>query len=262
MTTLTNDGLLVAADLLGVQTLPGVLGVGPQQDSEAAWRAAQDLARAELRRAGLVDGYDDVRGELADALHVLARPERELIARSYGQTESRRMCLARNGSAHAVATRVGTAFDVRTTWADDSGAALAKPVLDMLGPCPAAAIGDFSAPAAELRPRLDAATDAAGFAQVALTLGVDDREAMEFGLAMASCRVRTEVVAYAHAEGAGTRSTGAVAIYDTERGRIVASPGSSADLTIWSTFTPGSDHRIAQAISALIDTLPGGRWMP
>lgn len=261
MTTVTNDGLLVLADLLGVQTLPGVLGVGPRQDSAAAWRAAREQARADLRRAGVVDDYDDVERELAEAVHILARPDREVVARSHDASGVRRMCLARSMSRHAVATRVGETLDVRTTWADDSGVALARPLLDLLGVCSAARFTAFSAPAETLRPRLDAATDAGAFAQVALTSGVEDRDAMEFGLAMASCRVRTEVVAYIHEDGVTTRSSGAVAIYDTERGRVVASPGVSADLVVWSTFTPGSDHRVAEAIAALVDMLPGGRRM-
>ncbi|WP_280504098.1 ESX secretion-associated protein EspG [Nocardia farcinica] len=262
MTTVTNDGMLVLADLLGVQTLPGVLGLGPRQDRAEDWLAARELAETELRQAGLVDDYDDVRRELAEAVQILARPERELVARSRDATGERRMSLAREGTRHAVATRAGEQLRVRTVWADDTGAALARPLLDMLGPCPAAEITAFSAPAEDLRPRLDAATDAAAFAQVARTYGVDDDEAMNFGLAMAGCLVRTEVVAYVHADGIATRSSGAVAIYDTGRGRIVASPGTSADLAVWSTFTPGSDHRVAEAIAALADTLPGGRWMP
>ncbi|WP_330233006.1 ESX secretion-associated protein EspG [Nocardia sp. NBC_00508] len=263
MPTMTNDGLLAASGLVGVQTLPLVLGVGPRQDSAEAWQEAQRQALTGLRASGLVDGYDELDSELAAALHALAQPDRELVARIYTETGPVRVCLARRGSAHAVAVRTGDAFDVRTAWADDDGAALARPVLAALGSCPPAEITSFSALSEELRDRLDGATSSSDFTQAVYALGVvDQRDAIEFGLAMSSCQAHAEIVAYAHEDGATLRSSGAVAVYDTTRGRIAASPGAAADRRVWSTFTPGSDHRIAQAISALVESLPGGRWMP
>ncbi|MBF6327521.1 ESX secretion-associated protein EspG [Nocardia transvalensis] len=262
MTTMTNDGLLAVSDLLGVQTLPLVLGVGPQQDSVEAWTAALGAAMDGLRHRGLVDRHDDVDAELAAALRILSQPERELAARLYTASGVRQVCLARQGGQHAVATRSGDTFEVTTTWADDDGAALARPVLEALGPCPPAAITSISAPADELRERLDAAVASSDYSQILYGLGAAERDAIEFGLAMADCHAHAEIVAYAYDDGVTIRSSGAVAVYDTSRGRIVASPGAAPDLRVWSTFTPGTDHRIAQAISALVESLPGGRWMP
>lgn len=263
MPTMTNDGLLAVSGLLGVQALPLVLGVGPEQDSAEAWRVAQQEAISDLRAAGLIDGYDEVETELATALRVLAQPDRELVARLYTGEGTIRVCLARRGIEHALAIRTGSVFDVRTVWADDSGAALARPLLGALGPCAPAPIAGFSALADELRDRFDGATTSSDFAQALYTLGVADQEnALEFGLAMSTCFAHAEIVAYAHRDGATTQSSGAVAVYDTSRGRLVAAPGTAQDLRVWSTFTPGSDHRIAQAVSGLIDSLPGGRWMP
>ncbi|MEV6273912.1 ESX secretion-associated protein EspG [Nocardia sp. NPDC051832] len=262
MTTMTNDGLLAVADLLGVQTLPLVLGVGPQQDSAEAWQAARQQAMAELRGAGLVTIYDDVATDLTEALFVLANPERELAARIYTESGVRQVCVARKGSRHAVGTRDGDNFEVGTMWCDGGGAALARPVLEVLGRSAAADIPSISSPIDELRERLDEATRSSDYADVFYGRGVAERDAIEFGLAMSSCYGHAEIVAYAYDEGVTTRTSGAVAIYDTSRGRIAASPGAAPDLRVWSTFTPGTDHRIAQAISALIETLPGGRWMP
>ncbi|MFI5717451.1 ESX secretion-associated protein EspG [Nocardia sp. NPDC051750] len=261
MTILTNDGLLAVAGLLNVQTLPLVLAVGPQQDSAAAWTAAQNEALAGLRRSGLVDGYDDVDTDLAAALHVLAQPDRELVARIHTGAGVRRACLARRGDRHAVATRVDDVLDVRTTWADATGAMLARPLLDVLGTCPPAAATSFSAPAETLRERLDGAADSRGYTQALYDLGVEERTAIEFGLALSTCTAYSEIVAYAHGEGVTHRSIGAVVVYDTERGRLVACPGTSPDQQLWSTFTPGSDHRIAEAVSALVHSLPVGGWM-
>ncbi|WSG58799.1 ESX secretion-associated protein EspG [Nocardia sp. NBC_01730] len=262
MPTMTNDGLLAVSGILGVQTLPLVLGVGPQQDSVQAWTAAQQEAIDGLRDSGLVDSYDEVDTDLAAALHILSQPDRELVARIHTEAGTRRVCLARRASKHAVATRIGDVFDVRTTWADDDGAALARPVLDALGACPPARTVSFSAPSDQLRERFDRAVESSDYTQVLYGLGIEERDAIEFGLAISSCFAHAEVVAYAYDDGATTQSSGAVAVYDTSQGRIVASPGASPDLRVWSTFTPGSDHRIAQAISALVRSLPGGRWMP
>ncbi|MGI5218904.1 ESX secretion-associated protein EspG [Nocardia sp. CA-290969] len=261
MATLTNDGLLAVTGLLDVQTLPLVLAVGPQQDSAAAWAAAQNEALAGLRRSGLVDGYGDVDTELAAALHVLAQPERELVARIHTGVGVRRACLARRGDRHAAAIRDGDTFDVRTTWADATGATLARPLLEALGTCPPAATTSFSAPAAALRERLDGATDSSGYTQALYELGVEERTAIEFGLALSTCTAYSEIVAYTHDDGVTHRSAGAVVVYDTERGRLVAGPGVSPDQQVWSTFTPGSDHRIAEAVSAVVHSLPVGGWM-
>ncbi|MFI6310223.1 ESX secretion-associated protein EspG [Nocardia fusca] len=261
MTILTNDGLLAVAGLLNVQTLPLVLAVGPRQDSATAWAAAQNEALAGLHRSGLVDGYDDVDTDLAAALHVLAQPDRELVARIHTGAGVRRACLARRGDRHAVATRVGDVFDVRTTWADATGATLARPLLDMLVPCPPAATTSFSAPSEALRERLDGAGDSSEYTQTLYELGVEERTAIEFGLALSTCTAYSEIVGYAHGEGVTHRSAGAVVVYDTGRGRLVAGPGTSPDQQVWSTFTPGSDHRIAEAVSALVHSLPGGGWM-
>jgi hypothetical protein len=261
MATVTNDGLLAVSGLLGVQTLPLVLGVGPRQDSVDAWHAAQAAALAALRDSGLVDSYDEVEPDLATALYILAQPERELAVRIHSGSGVRRVCLARRAEGHAAATRTDDDFEVRTVWSDEGGAALARPLLDALDPCPPANAAAFSVPSAALRERLDDATDAAGFTQAVYGLGVDERSAVEFGLAMSTCTGYTEIVAYAHGEGTTQRAPGAVAVYDTARGRLVASPGTSPDHELWSTFTPGSDHRIAEAVSALVRSLPAGGWM-
>jgi hypothetical protein len=279
MTTMTNDGLLAVAERLCVQTLPLVLSVGPQQDSFDEWAAAQQRAVAELVGAGVLDAEGDVEPDLADAMFTLAQPERELVARIYSTAPDAtpvvtRICLARRGEHHAVAVRTGDTFDVRTVWADGSGEALVRPLLDVLGPATPAEVVNFSALSTELSERLTAgdclqvarnntaAQTSADYADAVYALGVADRDATAYGLAFAACHTFAEIVAYAHLDGTTTRPPGAVAVYDTGRGRIVAAPGIAADQQVWSTVTPGTDHRIAQAISALIESLPGGRWLP
>jgi hypothetical protein len=276
MTTLTNDGLFAVAERLGVQTLPLVLAVAPHHDSYDDWQAAQERAVTGLTDAGVFDSYGEVSSDLAQALFVLTQPERELVARIYrtphpavsnrpGGADDRadvvRVCLARRGEDHAIAVRTGDDFDLQTFWSDGSGESLARPLLGALGTCTAAEIPDFSVLSQDLGERLSAASTASEYADACYALGVLDREATVLGLAFESCYAYAEIVAYTHQNGIATRTPGAVAVYDTARGRIIAIPGLAPDQQSWSTVTPGTDHRIAQAISALIEMLPGERWL-
>ena len=260
MTTLTNDALLAVAERLGIQTLPQVLAVGPQQDSYEEWRAARDRAVDELTAAGVFDAEGDVDPETAQALSVLAQPDRELVARGFAEDRRLRLCLARRGEQHALAARDGDTFEITTIWCDGSPEALARPLLAALGPAAPADVAGFSAPADELAGRLDTAEDTGDFADTIYALGVGDRDATVLAAAFASCRGFTEIVAYSHREGRTARAPGAVAVYDTARGRIAAAPMVSPDQQVWSTVTTGSDHRVMQAIATLLEGLPGGRW--
>ncbi|MFC9966104.1 ESX secretion-associated protein EspG [Nocardia ignorata] len=262
MTTLTTDGLLTLTDRLGVQTLPTVLAVWPQWETYDELLSAREHALAELRADGSVDAYGEVSSELSDALTALANPERELVVRVYGADETVRMSLVRRGERHAFAIRRGDDFEISSIWSDGSGAALARPILEGLGRCDAAQVESFSAPAGEVAQRLDGATESVDYADAVYALGVRGRDATAYGLAFGSCRSFAEIVAYAHEDGITTSSPGAVVVYDTAHGRIAAAPGSAPDQRAWSTVTPGTDHRVAQAIAGLVESLPGGRWMP
>ncbi|MEU1206775.1 ESX secretion-associated protein EspG [Nocardia sp. NPDC005825] len=261
MTILTNDGLIALAGHLGVQTLPLVLSVGPRQETHRDWQDAQEQARADLRARRIVDAHGDVDTDTATTLFTLAQPDRELAMRVHTADGQLRVCIARRADSHAVAIRRGDTLDLHPLWSDGSGDSLARPLLDALGPCPPADLAAFSAESADLAERLDTATTSEDYASTVYTLGVPDTDANAYGLALSATHSYAEIVAYAYADGVTDRSPGAVAVYDTARGRIVAAPGVAPDQQLWSTLTPGSDHRIAQSISALIDSLPGGRWL-
>lgn len=262
MRALTNDSVIALASRLDIQTLPLVLAIAPQQDSYREWSAAQERAVAELTSTRVLDHRGEVDAETADALHILAQPDIELALRAFSDDAQLRVCVARRGHGHAVAVRRGDDVEISSVWADGSGTALARPLLDALGPCPPADVVSFSALSTELSERFDAATKSEDYTDAVYSLGVNDRDATNYGLALASCHTYAEVVAYSHADGLTDRSPGAVVVYDTARGRIVAAPGVAPDQQVWSTLTPGTDHRIAQAISTLIESLPGGRWLP
>ncbi|MGA6205422.1 ESX secretion-associated protein EspG [Nocardia testacea] len=260
MRSLTNDELLVVAEQLGIQTLPRVLGAGPQQDSYDSWRSARIRALEVLRDEGVVDSHNEVEPELAEVLSVLRRPEQELVARIYTADAVTRVSVARRAERHAVVTRIGDRYDLDTFWSDGSPATLTAPLLSALGQRAPAHIPGFSAPTSELAARLDAAQQTGDYIDALYALGIEAHEATILGAAFGSCHGRAEIVAYSYDEGTATRAPGAVAVYDTERGRIVAAPMVSPDRQVWSTVTTGSDHRIAQAVAALLEGLPEGRW--
>ncbi|WP_327143754.1 ESX secretion-associated protein EspG [Nocardia sp. NBC_01327] len=262
MTTLTNDSVVTLAAQLGVQTLPLVLSVGPQQDSYDELALAHEQARAELLAARVLDPRGDVEPGIATALFVLAQPDRELAVRIFTGDGQVRVCLARRGEEHVLAVRRGDSIEIRSLWSDGSGESLARPVLDALGPHPPADVASFSALSSDLAERFDTAMTSEDYASSVYSLGVPDTDATLYGLALSSCHSYAEAVAYAYADGVTDRSPGAVVVYDTARGRIVAAPGVAPDQQVWSTLTPGSDHRVAQAIAGLIESLPGGRWLP
>lgn len=261
MTTLTNDALLAVAERLGVQTLPLVLSVGPQQDSYDEWVAARERAIAALEAAGVFDPDGDVEIGVAGALSVLAQPDRELVARHYSADGGVRVCVAYRNGQHAVAVRNGDDFDIGLWWCDGSPQELTRAIMGALAPCEPAEVTGFSAPAADLAERLDRSASTGDFVDAMYACGVPARDATIFGAAFGSCYARTEIVAYSHEDGQSTRAPGAVAVYDTERGRLVAAPTISPDQQIWSAVTAGSDHRVAQAIAGLLEGLPGGRWL-
>lgn len=260
MTTLSADMFTVAADLLEITTLPVVLALDPHHETIAEARAAYEAGLATLRGRGLVDEYGSVTSDVASALYTLALPERQLVARSFGPSGIRRMCLARRGSSHTLAVRDEDSVDIREVWCDDDPSTLARIVGGIVGRMPAAEIPVLCAPAAEIAERLDTARDSADFTDVAYHFGVTGQDAVHFGMAMSTCHTHTEIVCYGEDAAA---TAGAVAVYDTDRGRIVAAPDSPpGDPRTWTTLTSGSDHRLAQAIANLIEALPGGRWMP
>ncbi|MEV0433780.1 ESX secretion-associated protein EspG [Nocardia sp. NPDC050413] len=262
MTTLTNDALLAVAERLGVQTLPLVLGVGPRQDTFDAWRAARDAAVAELTATGIFDAYGDVEPELAAAVHTLAQPDAELVARGYGEENRRRICLARRGTGHAAAVYTGSTYDITTSTIDGTERELTRLLLAALPSCAPAEAASVSVLADDLAARLDAAETTSDYVDAMYALGIDAHQATVLGAAFGSCHGYTEIVAEVHHDGLTTRAPGAVAVYDTARGRVVVTPATAPDGQVWSTITPGTDHRLTQAVGALLEGLPGGRWQP
>lgn len=271
MTTLTTDGALAITAALRIQTLPTVLAVRPRHTDHGLLATAQLAAVSDLHDRGVLDRAGDVRDDdLTTALCALAQPDRQLIARILlgdtmsGYTTSDdtmiRFCLVRRGLDHALAIRRGDELDVRTVWADEDPVTLARPLLATLGPYPPADIPAISAPTAELRRYLDAVE--AGHTAAAPGAGLPAGATTTLGSALRQEYSSAELVCYSHRDGLAVRSRATAAVYDTAVGRIIGGGNVTADGQTWTTLAPGSDHRMAQVIAALIEALPEGRWMP
>ena len=271
MTILTADEMVAATAALDIQTLPTVLALYPRHTDHRQLATVQRAAVSHLHERHVVDRDGEIRDDdLATALFALARPERELVARILlgdtvsGYTTSSdtmiRFCLVRRGLDHAVAVRTGDKLDVHTVWADEDPMTLVRPLLTVLGPCPPADIPAFSAPTAELGRYLDAAI--AGHTAAVSGLDVPEDAAVDLGSALRQGYSTAELVCYSHRDGVAVRSCAAAAVYDTAVGRIIGGGSVTADGQTWTTLAPGSDHRLAQVIAALIESLPEGRWMP
>jgi hypothetical protein len=111
-----------------------------------------------------------------------------------------------------------------------------------------------------LRERFDA--DDADYTDTAYRLGMSESDAVTLGLALRHCYSVAELVLYSHRDGRSVRTAASAAVYDTPSGRIIGSGSVAADGQAWTTLAPGSDRRLAQAIAALVEALPEGRWMP
>ncbi|MRH89369.1 ESX secretion-associated protein EspG [Nocardia sp. SYP-A9097] len=261
MTTLTSDAVLAVAHALGVQTFPAVLALRPGQIRHERLVAARAAVLPDLYERGVLDDDGNVLDDdLAAALSVLARPERQLVLRIRRGDALHRVCLARRGLDHAVAIRVGDELDVHTVWGDEDPEALARPLLAALGSCPPADIPVLTAATAELQRRFDAAD--AGHSSVAYSLGMAEADAVTLGSALRQWKSFAELVCYAHRDGRSERSPATAAVYDTAVGRIIGGGSVAADGQAWTTLAPGSDRRFAHVIAAQIESLREGRWMP
>ncbi|WAC56414.1 ESX secretion-associated protein EspG [Gordonia sp. SL306] len=259
------DVLRRLGERAGVQTWPVILDLWAahsDSDDHAAATVGADRTIGEL---GLLDGGEPT-GWLAAALRALSAPERQLEIRTMtgrpGQADGiRRMCVARNGHDHVLARREGSRIELRqlaVSHESELGAVVARE----FGEADGVGIAGFSAPADELAARLVDCRNSNDTADALHALGAPSSDAIAMASALMSCHARSEIVAVSWSGGAGAQSSGALAIFDTDRGRIVASPSKSPDGRVWTTLSPGSGHRIGQAVGLLIETLPEGRWMP
>ncbi|GAB11908.1 hypothetical protein GOARA_091_00260 [Gordonia araii NBRC 100433] len=256
------DELDALTDAFDVQSWPVILGLRVRQATVDERRAAVEAGADALRGRGLLDD-----GEFADevilAVRTLCHEDAQISVRFTDGPDAplRRVALCRSGTRHVLAMRRGDrlliqSVDVQT--ADDAATRIA----DLLGDEDPVGVTGVSVPTDELVSRLNDCTSANDYAQALHAVGATESDATSAALALAECSRHVEIVAYETVAGSTAQSSGAMAVYSTPRGRMVASPSKSPDGRLWTTISPGSGHRIRQAVVSLIETLPSTRWMP
>ncbi|MUL78877.1 ESX secretion-associated protein EspG [Mycolicibacterium sp. CBMA 226] len=258
--TLSDDELHAAAARVGVQSFPAVLATRRRHATISGQQAAWDWATVALARRGLVvDGAVDT--DLAALLQALQRPQRALAMRLVTPEGTCRVCLGRTGFTGVLARRLGDHVLLRDIGrAAELGDATAV-LLGELPPSAAAPIQAIGAPTDAMADALSGSHDAAVMADRVRALGVDSRSAMVLGIALASREAFAEIVYHAMVAGQDrvTRTSAAVGVFYTKRGRIIATPSASPTGQLWTTLKAGSAHAISQAVDRLVE-LSGERW--
>lgn len=244
----------------GVTSWPVVLDLWPDcDDAASAHRDAMAHDRviedADLMEAGGPTLWADT------VLGVLAHPERQLEIRRFTPEGVVRICLARRGHDHVLAVRDAAGVDLRVVEVCDV-AALAGIVRRLCGPPDAMEFAEVNVLTSELNEAMAVSDDASSISAALHFWGGRSSDVTRIADALITCHTRWEIVATAHVDGAVTQAGGALGIVDSRHGRILFGPSKSPDGRWWTTITPGSGHRIGQAVKRLTETLPHGGWFP
>ena len=276
--TATRGGRVDVATLrrvgmrLGVTTWPVVLDLFAIDDDAERARAADIVADSRIAELRLIDDLGDPAPWLVAALRVLARPERELEIRTFTESDTIRGCLARRDGEHVFAVRRGDTIDITVVELNDGAgiSALVRRHCTDRGddgradrsvvPSEPLEFGALACPCDELADRLGRCLTTGEVARTLTRLGMPPSDSGTVARAFATIERRTEIVAVSRRDGLLTQSPGALGVIDTSRGRIIAGPSRSPDGRVWTTLSPGSGHRIGQAVGLLIETLPDGWW--
>lgn len=256
----TDDELRVVADRVGVQSMPVVLSLRPRHGTGTALAAAVDHATGTLSERGLIrDG--EVNPEFARVLRGLQRPDRELAMRLVTPDGIARIAVVHQGVQCISATQVGNEITVEAVEGEANLPAAVRVLLRRLPAAQTLEIDSVGAPMDIVSEALSGTHHAAPLSDRIRAFGADARTAMLLGSALASRLAFAEIVHYTmdRFEDRISRGRGAVAVFYTKRGRIVAAPSASPAGQLWTTLKAGSDHTIGQAIGQLVE-LSGERW--
>lgn len=246
-----SDRIDFVVDSLGVVDTPVVLDVFPRYDD-----AAERAAGLERGRVGLVDDGLLLDGRLHRDIEVwmriLEQPRwyisARLVTRPYDDTGPiLRACVATNPSGSVLAVRDADTLRLRS--ATDN---VARALLDALGGGQGLSFAGISAPTDLLAEALDASpTDVHSTAARLRHIGVEKDAAHDVASAMSTCSAHAEITSVTIEDGNRTADQHPVAFFDTRRGRILATSSTAADGRLWSSLSPGTDAKVAWALSEL-----------
>ncbi|WP_156377933.1 ESX secretion-associated protein EspG [Williamsia sp. Leaf354] len=251
-----GDEIPVIIDALGVQAMPSVLRLDQQQtgadvDLSAAHR---DSVRGRLRDRGELDDSGNVDLEVRGAVQAATAPDWMVGMVRIDVTQVLRVCLVGVGERRFVLSRNGTSFTTSELHAGDDISLVQTEIGSLVGEAPGASIREINQPSEVIDRDLDGCETSDDYAAAFFRYGLDETDARTLADALLSCNGQTQIVAHGDRESERT----AIAVFDTNRGRIVSIATPSVSGERWTSIAPGDRSRIAAALRQLAHTLPGG----
>ncbi|GGF90580.1 hypothetical protein GCM10007304_00600 [Rhodococcoides trifolii] len=238
---LDDDEMALVMHDLGIDELPGVLDWRPPHRDDDERRPAFARVLPELRTRGVIDGSGHVEAVLAQHLRTLYRSTWDVEVRTVTRTRTgpiiERRCLSSGVDGLVVADRTSTGYRIRT-----AGVGM---VVDRAAPL---RFSGISAPTDTMAAALDRPQPATWVA-----LGCDDATAVILGEVLSASDTHVEIVMVGHRGPIPERIGTPIALFETPRGRILATTSYAADGTAWTALAPGTDARIRSEIQTLID---------
>jgi len=262
---LNVDAALLLKHMVGIDSYPPVLALLPNIYNIEDRDRVHAVVKEQLVEAGVVEG-DRVHPRVERWLWCLYRPDAELVVRIVdtgrdgADAGMLRMSLVRSGDEHVLALRCDDQVVIQSVFHEGKQLhTLAEAVRSALGSAPALQFEPFSAD----EDALGAVPDDPEERRKALReLGAVPHTAGVLTRSFAEVIRRAEVLMVEHRDGgAGSATTtSCVSVLDTLSGRVIATPNSTMDGRIRSSFFPGDDAALNASIAALIELLPGRSW--
>lgn len=249
----TLDEMLALCDVLALQAMPAVLRI-EERDEDTAEATDLESSRHGMVRDGELDEFGNVDLDVRCALEAAVAPDWMVEMRRVDATQILRVCLVGVDDRRFMLTRNGEQFTTRELRAHDDAALIHNEVGRLIGEAPGATVREIRQPSDVLDSSLAACADSDDYAVAFFRFGLDETDARILSQALWSCRGQTEIVAHTTNEAERT----VIAVFDTDRGRIVSVATPSVTGERWTSIAPGDRNRVSAALRQLAHTLPGG----
>jgi hypothetical protein len=221
---LTIDGVLVAADRLGLADFPPVLGIRLNIPYPDLRKKVWDQVDRDLTAQGVLNAFAQPHPAVADMLQTLSRSDRTLEGRWWRRNldgDLTRFAISRRGDRHVIAVRRGDLVVLQR-------------VAATLAQCRTPdQLGQFDISLNSTRVYSALVDQPAGWAEI----------------------VATE----RHPGGTVSRTEAAAGVLDGVQGRIVSIPR-RVNGELFGSFLPGSDENLQRAVDGLMEFLPSQCW--
>lgn len=247
---LTIDGVLVAADRLGLADFPPVLGIRLNIPYPDLRKKVWDQVDRDLTAQGVLNAFAQPHPAVADMLQTLSRSDRTLEGRWWRRNldgDLTRFAISRRGDRHVIAVRRGDLVVLQRVAAK---VGLAGMVTAVLGACQPADVEPLTALASTLAQCRT--PDQLGQFSLNSTRVYSALVDQPAGWA--------EIVATErHPGGTVSRTEAAAGVLDGVQGRIVSIPR-RVNGELFGSFLPGSDENLQRAVDGLMEFLPSQCW--